>query len=216
MKYLKLFNESLSFKINEILSKPNWTEVVPTKNKKWERQLEYQLTDDIKIWVVKRQLLPDNLSYLMVFNNKEYPIGLYGRLYGSYYNKLFNHHNLSDYEKMMLTCKYLIPFFIKEPNEDMKHDISDCFISIKDDFNLSLEVKWGYSDNKNFGFFPAHTHDDYLCLSLIYEYISDLKYKDISHLIKDGIDRLYDMYNINPDDVIVIMIDQLLTINIKF
>jgi len=201
MKHLKLFNESKKPNyINEILSNKGWKKVEPTDRDHWLTQLEYQLTDDVKIIVLDLDASGRELPYYM--SNSE--IFNYISSYSDNYTQLFSEYdiiykNMSHYERMMRICKYLLPFYEKEPNSNLIENIRDCFISIEDEYEIEVETKWGFCDIKNneFGFFPAFRFSDSLCLSFIYNHYGKLNYDDVLELIEEGIDRVVDIYDIH-------------------
>ena len=203
MKYLKLFNESKKskeFYIQEILSNRDWKKVETPDNDNWLVQLEYQLTDSVKIEVLDLDNSSRELPYYM---SKSESFN-YISSYSDNHTQLFSDYdtiykNMSNYERMMRICNYLLPFYEKEPDDNLKENIRDCFISIEDESGIEVDVNWGYCDVKNeeFGFFPAFRFSDKLCLSFIYNHYGKIKYDDMLELIEEGIDRVVDIYNIH-------------------
>lgn len=209
MKYLKLFNESKRSKqdsILEILSKPGWKKIEP-KNEYWLTQLDYQLTDNVKIMVLDLDNSSKELSYYLVKDGTYQ----YVSSYSNNYTLLFSEHdtiyrNMSNYDRMMKICNYLLPFFNRKPNDDLIEDIRYCFIEIEDKLGIEPELKWGYCDTKNeeFGFFPAFRFTDMLCLSIIYNHYGHKNYDDVAEEIEDGINRVIGLYDINRTYIKVI------------
>lgn len=207
MKYLKLFNESKISKqdsILEILSKPGWKKIEP-KYEHWLTQLDYQLTDNVKIMVLELDS-SNKLTYYLVKDGVIH----YVSSYSDNYTQLFSEYDtiyrdMSNYERMMKICNYLLPFFNRKPNDDLIEDIRQCFIEIEDKLGIEPELNWGYCDTKNeeFGFFPAFRFIDKLCLSIIYNHYGKNHY-DVTEEIEDGIDRVVGLYDINRTYIKVI------------
>jgi hypothetical protein len=203
MKHLRLFNESKKskeFYIQEILSKRGWKKVETPDRDNWLVQLEYQLTDSVKIVVLDLDNSSRELPYYMKggedFN--------YVSSYSDNYTQLFSDYdiiykNMSNYERMMRICNYLLPFYEKELDNNLIEDIKDCFISIEDESGIEVDIEWGYCDinNEEFGFFPAFRFSDKLCLSLIYNHYGKVNYDDILEVIEEGIDRCVNIYDIH-------------------
>jgi hypothetical protein len=201
MKHLKLFNESKKVdNITEIISKPGWKKIEQPQSDNWLTQLEYQLTNNVKIIVLDLDNSSRELPYYM---SKSESFN-YISSYSDNYTQLFSEHdiiykNMSHYERMMSICKYLLPFYEKEPDNNLIENIRDCFISIEDESGIEVEINWGYCDikNKEFGFFPAFRFSDKLCLSFMYNHYGKLNYDDVLELIEEGIDRVVDIYDIH-------------------
>jgi hypothetical protein len=201
MKHLKLFNESRKVdNITEIISKPGWKKIEQPQSDNWLTQLEYQLTNNVKIIVLDLDNSSRELPYYM---SKSESFN-YISSYSDNYTHLFSEHdiiykNMSHYERMMRICKYLLPFYEKEPDNNLIENIRDCFISIEDESGIEVEINWGYCDikNKEFGFFPAFRFSDKLCLSFMYNHYGKLNYDDVLELIEEGIDRVVDIYDIH-------------------
>jgi len=205
MRYLKLFSESKKSKskddlIVEILSKPGWKKIEPPSVEHWLSQLEYKLTDDVTIQVLDLDGSSRELPYYLIKDG----VNHYISSYSDNYTQLFSEYdtpyrNMSNYERMMRICNYLLPFFNREPNDDLIEDIRQCFIEIEDNYGIEVELNWGYCDIKNseFGFFPAFRFSDKLCLSLIYNHYGKISYDDALETIEEGIDKVVNIYDIH-------------------
>lgn len=150
MKYLKLFNESKNskeFYIQEILSNRDWKKVEPPDSDNWLVQLEYQLTDSVKIVVLNLNHISGSSSDLPYYMMKKGHFN-YISSYSDNYTQLFSeydtiYNNMSNYERMMRICNYLLPFYEKEPDDNLKENIRDCFISIEDESGIEVDINWG-------------------------------------------------------------------------
>lgn len=218
MKYLKQFNESKTEEsITEILFKPGWVKIEPTRYEHWINELEYQLTDDVKIKVLQLKDGKDLPYYLE--KDGYYNIGSYTSNYTQLFSEYeYPYRDLSNYERMMKICNYLLPFFYRKPDDNLINSIRECFIEIEDYPSILFELKWGYCDAKNeeFGFFPAFRFSDKLCLSFIYNHYSEIQYDDILELIEEGVDRVVDIYDIHRIYIKVINDDWRIIIKIEF
>lgn len=203
MKHLRLFNESKNskeFHINEILSKQGWKKVEPPQADNWLVQLEYQLTDSVKIIVLDLDNSSRELPYYMSRSDSFNYINSYSDNYTHLFSEYDTiYRNMSNYERMMRICNYLLPFYEREPDNSLIENIRDCFISIEDESGIEVDINWGYCDTKNkeFGFFPAFRFSDKLCLSFIYNHYGEIQYDDILELIEEGVDRVVDIYDIH-------------------
>lgn len=212
MRYLRLFKESKEEDdILYVLSKPGWKKIDPPKYEHWLTQLEYKISDDIKIMLLKNKKA-NGLPYYLVKDESFYYISTYSS------NHTLLYTNLPHYDSMIKICNYLLPFFEKKPDDEFIQNIRDCFISIEDFNNLNVNVKWGYCDirNEEFGFFPAFRYSDILCLSFIYNHYGKINYDDVLDIIEEGIDRVVGIYNIQKDNVSLFNTDDSIIIRIKF
>lgn len=214
MKYLKPFNESKTEElVTEILSKPGWVKIEPTRYEHWINELEYQLTDDVKITVLQfdpqmRRVLKDgkDIQYYLEKGDDFYIIGSYTNNYTQLFSEYeYPYRDLSNYERMMKTCNYLLPFFYRKPDDNLINSIRECFIEIEDYPSIEFELKWGYCDAKNeeFGFFPAFRFSDKLALSLVYN-LNGAKIEDIDDILESGKERLISIYDIHHSYIKVI------------
>lgn len=119
MKHLRLFNESKKEEsITEILFKPGWVKIEPTRYEHWINELEYQLTDDVKIKVLKLKDGKD-LPYYLYDNHHLFHIGSYTSNYTQLFSEYeYPYRGLSNYERMMKICNYLLPFFYRKPDDN--------------------------------------------------------------------------------------------------
>jgi hypothetical protein len=189
MKYLKKFNENKSDDsvIEEVLANTGWKKIEPEENY-WDHQLIYQLNNDVRINLIK---LKDSKSFNYYLESKDEFNFI--NSYGDNHTELFSEYNtiyldLSDYERMMKICKYLLSYFEKKPNDELIEDIRDCFIDIEDKFDGDFKLEWGYKNDKGeWGYFPAFRFSDKLGLYLIYYYeITD----EIKEIFEDGKKKL--------------------------
>jgi hypothetical protein len=193
MKYLKKFNESkyntLNEIVNEVLSNPGWKQVEPA-TEHWNYQLEYKLNDKVKIILLNYDNTGNNMNYYLVSddqtrlrcwsNNYCYLptlnefnfVSSYNRNYTQLYSEYDTiYKNMSNYDRMMKICNYLLPYYERGPDNDTIEDIRECFIEIEDIFNGYSKMIWGYKNqNEEFGFFPAFKFSDRLGLFFEYHY----------------------------------------------
>jgi hypothetical protein len=189
-----MFNESKKYLISEILSKPGWKEINPPDRTHWISQLQYNLTDDVYIQVLDLGSFKNDLSYYLVkgqlpgtdMNN--YYINSYTDNYTELFSKYTStYRDMTNYDRMMRICKYLLPFITKEPSSDIIDDIKECFIEIEDILSVEPETIWGYCNEKNeIGYFPAYRFGDSLALCLFY----------IHHHNKIDFDRIEEEFNL--------------------
>jgi hypothetical protein len=218
MRYLKPYNEAKSNKqemIDEILSKPGWKKIDSPKYEHWLIQIEYKLKDDIYIRVLDIANSNKSLNYYLVKDDISHHVSSYGDNYTQLFSEYeFSYNNLSNYERMMKICNYLLPFFTKEPSDKLKQDIRMCFIDIEDELSIDVEINWGYCNKEEFGFFPAFKFSDKLKLSLIYPY-DDNKEK-IKSIFEDGKNKLAKIYDIHHTYIKLINDDWRSIITIEF
>ena len=218
MKYLKMINDLYANNdVDEILSHDGWEIVSDKKHEHWDLELRYKLSNKVSIQIVKLEGY-ENLNYYLETESSFNFVSTYGANCTSLYSEHVSpYRDLSEYDRMMKICKYLLPFYEKEPSDEFKDNIRECFIEIEDELSKP-EIDWGYSDNKNsdFGYFPAYRFTDRLGLFLIYDYrgnedkIDSIK-KEFNY-IKD---RLND-YDIHESRVSLIDDDWRIIIKIDF
>lgn len=119
----------------------------------------------------------------------------------------------SNYEKMMEKCEYHLPYYENRPENI--YEIRECFMEIEDMSSVDFIYEWGYSNGEEFGFLPAFSHSDYLCLSLVYRF-SDEPISIDEDIIESGIDRLEDIHDIDRNRINIIEDDLMLRIDIKY
>ena len=201
MKYLKKFNEGVSTKrvhiLKEILANTGWEQVKP-EQEHWDYQLEYNLTDNVKIQLINFDN-KDDFNYYLVSDDDFNFVSSYKDNYTQLYSDS-PYSNLSDYDRMMKICNYLLPFFEKKPDGELIEDIKDCFIEIEDMFDGDYEVEWGYKNDSWWGFFPAYRFSDKL--GLFFNYNIDLGDNDdlrnkIYELFEEGKIKL-NHFDIDP------------------
>jgi hypothetical protein len=162
IKKYKLFIESLYRNdVDLILSNPGWVENEPS-NKNWLLELSKLLQNDIYIVVLKFRYRNELNYYLRkgTDNNNLIYVGTYGKNYIKSYSS-------KNYEIMINTCKYLVPYFTKKPSEDVINDIGDLFIEISDILSNDFHFHWGYKDKYDESIhFPATSSYDDLVLLL--------------------------------------------------
>lgn len=197
MKYLKKYNESnlVTTHVDEILSNRGWEIINPPSNNNWELELRYHIKDDIYIDILKFHKSKDLNYYLRKSKANFHYIGSYANNYTELYSKYNSIYlDMSNYDRMMKICNYLLPYFYKKPNDDLIEDIKDCFLEINDELSMSPDIFWGYSNNKDeFGYFPAFRFSDSLALCLVYEHNREIDFEKIEeefNLIKDRLELL--------------------------
>jgi hypothetical protein len=199
MKYLKKFNESLKSKskedlIVEILSKPSWKKIDPPSTKQWLSQLEYKLTDDVTIQVLDLDGRGE-LPYYLIKDGVSHYISSYTNNYTQLYSEYDPiYRDMSNYDRMMKICNYLLRYFHNKPSDDLIEDIKDCFLEINDELSIPPEIVWGYCNSRDeYGYFPAFRFSDGLSLCLIYEHYREIDFDKIEeefNLIKDRLESL--------------------------
>lgn len=225
MKYLKKFNESnlVTTHLDDILSHKGWELIDPPSHNNWELELRYHLKDDIYIDILKFYKSKDLNYYLRKGKNNFHYINSYTYNCGSLQNtQLYSEYdtiyrNMSNYDRMMKICNYLLPYFYNRPNDDLIENIKECFLEINDELSISPNIVWGYCDNKDeYGFFPAFRFSDNLALCLIYEHYRKVDFGRIEEEFNSIKDRL-GLFDIHVRSrVSIINEDWRIIIKIKF
>jgi hypothetical protein len=168
-----MFNESKEDLIQEILSNSGWKEVYPTNKENWISQLEYNLNDNVYILILETKNLKD-LTYYLVNDYKYYFVSEYTNNYTQLYSEYDTiYRDMSNYDRMIRICNYLLPFFTKKPSDDIMYDIKECFIEIEDQLSVEPEIIWGYCNENEIGYFPSYRFSDSLALCLSYIHDSE-------------------------------------------
>jgi hypothetical protein len=190
-------NESLSSihadQADEILSHRGWELIDPPSHNDWELELRYHIKDDIYIDILKFHKSKDLNYYLRKGKVNFHYIGSYDKNYTQLYSEYDTiYKDMSNYDRMMKICNYLLPYFYNKPSDDLIEDIKNCFLEINDELSISPEITWGYSDNRDeFGYFPAFRFSDSLALCLVYEHYREIDFEKIEeefNLIKDRLE----------------------------
>lgn len=167
MKYIKRFNESngsiIDEQVIELLSHSGWKQIDPPTDENLDVQLVYKISDNIFIDMISlKESSTDSLIYYMRKGDNRF---IYINPYNDNFSEIYSKHDslykrLSNYERMMKICNYLLPFFEDEPDDKTKDNIRECFYEIEDILSIEPEISWGYTitgrhvnNGLEFGFF---------------------------------------------------------------
>jgi hypothetical protein len=206
----KLFLESKKDLKNEILSKEGWVEssdIYPH----WDWLLVYNM-EGVNLNLLSRDK-GKTICYYMGNMGKSEDDFLYVNSYNDNYTQLFSQYEhiyreMSDYDRMMKICKYVLPYFKNKPDDDAIDFIKECFLDISDICG-DFEVEWGYDNGGDNLHFPAFKFSDKLSLRLSSEYYpSEDKWEEIKsefELNKEKILHVFDIIDWQLNNYISIM-----------
>jgi hypothetical protein len=132
---------------------------------------------------------PNKITILHFSKNIVYYMGddlCFTNIYDNSYVAIFNSY--SDYDRMMLICKYNSSFFEKKPDDKTIENIKECFFDLIDESD-DEEVLWGWSNGEEHGFFPAYNFSDSLRLVLRLT-IPDGNVEELNELFEDNKDKI--------------------------
>ena len=187
---------------SEILSNTGWVEdkIKQEEFDNCEWYLTYMM-EGVKIHVrsFKNNIYGDSITYSMGDDNGDG--GRFTNNYITNYTQLFSSYEsmyakLTDYERMMKICKYLLNYFLEEPNEETIDFIRECFLDISDICG-DLEYRWGYTDIESTDFsFPAFKFSNKLKLGLVSSYYPNGdKWEQIKSEFESNKEKLFIKFN---------------------
>jgi hypothetical protein len=189
---------------SEILSNPGWVE--DEKNHEhWDWSLSY-LMEGVKINVISLKRFVNgiptdsSICYYINMGGDNNFTNNYTNNYTILYSDSDNiYRNMSDYERMMKICKYLLSYFKKKPSDKTTSFIKNCFLDISDICGEFEEI-WGYSNNKDTQlYFPAFSFRDVLSFGLFTDYYAnDSKWDEIKSEFELSKEKLLIEFDINP------------------
>lgn len=199
MKYLLKFNENVTnLDYNFFVLKKGCVKMDIVYNH-WESNFRYYFSDNIFIDLIKFKdegnihTIPtkvyvgyDYKYYLCSYDDD----GIINRFFIGYYNgnylNIYKINNFTEsdpelnYLRMMNICNYLLPFFEKKPSRDVISEIEEHFVLLTDILD-DPDIKWGYNNQREFGFFPANEYSNKLGLSLSYINKNNINYDIIKN-----------------------------------
>jgi hypothetical protein len=158
----------------EFLLNNGWKEIFPTSLPNFRKEFKYKLTDNIYILLADVEKYGGNVweYYMTSDSDPEIRWVNFYKNSGQYYEVRFKINKKSDYEKMIIHCESLIPFYEKIPSKELIEEIKDSFIDIFDIYEDN-SIYWGYNNGHRDCTFPSIRLSDELALNLKF-YYSDL------------------------------------------